>query len=157
MSGWVCFRWFTYGVLAWQAIVLIVALFTNEDDRAVIWSGVGLVGLVFKGIEKVIGTTIGFVASRRYVSMMRNTKDGKLYYCPSWHDLVGKLMEYDETYKWADDIQRKYKPSDGWRKRDCSFGCVNIRYTPIKVAKAKGAIPVDRAVLKAAKRAWDEQ
>lgn len=154
MNGW---GWFTCGALAWQAIVLIVALFTNEDDKAVIWSGVGLVGLVFKGIETAIGTVIAFVVSRRYVSVMRNAKDDKLYYCPSWHDLVGKLMEYDDAYKWADEIQSKYKPSDGWRNRDCPFGCVNIRYTPIKFAKAEGAIPVDRAVLKAAKRAWDEQ
>lgn len=156
MNGWEYLRWFTYGVLTWQAIVLIVALFTNENDRAVIWSGVGLVGLVFKGVETVIGTTIVFIHSQRYVSVMRNAKDGKLYYCPSWHDLAGKLMEYDGAYTWADDIQSKYKPSDGWRKRDCSFGCVNIRYTPIKVAKAEGVIPVDRAVLKAAKRAWNE-
>lgn len=148
--------WFIYGVLAWQAIVLLVALFTNEDDRAVIWSGVGLVGLVFKGIEIVIGTAIGFVCSRRYVSMMRNVKDGKLYYCPSWHDLVDKLIEYDEAYKWADEIQYKYKPSDGWRKHDCCFGCINLRYTPIKIAKAEGAMPVDKTVLKAAKKAWDE-
>lgn len=148
MSGW---GWFTCGALAWQAIVLLVALFTNEDDKAVIWSGVGLVGLVFKGIETVIGTAIGFIRSRRYVSMMRNAKDGKLYYCPPCHDLVDKLMEYDETYKWADEIHSKYKPSDGWRKLDCVCGCVNIRYTPIKIAKAEGAIPVDRALLKAAK------
>lgn len=144
------------GALVWQAIVLLVALFTNEDDKAVIWAGVGLVGLAFKGVETVIGTTIRFVVSRRYVSVVRNAKDDKLYYCPSWHDLVDKLMEYDEAYKWADEIQNKYKPSDGWRKLDCSFGCVNIRYTPIKVAKAEGAIPVDRATLRAAKRAWDE-
>lgn len=137
--------------------MLIVALFTNEGDKAVIWSGVGLVGLVFKGIETVIGTAITFVISRRYVSLIRNAKDGKLYYCPSWHDLVGKLMEYDEAYTWADDIQSKYRPSDGWRERDCAFGCVNIRYTPIKVAKAEGATPVNRTVLKVAKRAWDEQ
>lgn len=156
MSGWECFRWFTYGVLTWQAIVLIVALFTNEDDKAVIWSGVGLVGLVFKGIETVIGTAIAFIRSRRYVSLIRNAKDGKLYYCPSWHNLVGKLMEYDEAYTWANDIWIKYKPSDGWRKCDCIFGCVNIRYTPIKVAKAEGAIPVDRAVLKATKKACNE-
>lgn len=156
MSGWECFRWFACGALAWQAIVLLVALVTNENDDAVIWSGIGLVGLVFKGIVTVIGMAIGFVASRRYVSVTRNAKDGKLYYCPSWHNLVGKLIEYDETYKWAYDINSKYKPSDGWRKCDCSFECVNIRYTPIKIAKAEGAIPVDRTVLKAAKRAWDE-
>lgn len=157
MSGWICFRWFIYGVLAWQAIVLIVALFTDEDDRAVIWSGVGVVGVVFKGIEMAIGTIIAFICSRRYVSVVVNVKNGKLYYCPSWHGLVDKLMEYDDAYKWADEIQHKYKPSDGWRERDCTFGCVNIRYTPVKIAKAEGAIPVDRAVLKAAKRAWDKQ
>ena len=67
MNGWVCFRWFTYGVLTWQAIVLIIALFTNEDDKAIIWSGVGLVGLVFKGVETAIGTAIAFIHSRRYV------------------------------------------------------------------------------------------
>lgn len=148
MSNWL---WLIYGALAWQTVVLIVALVTNEDDKAVIWSGVGLVGLVFKGVETVIITAIAFVSSRRYVSLIRNAKDGKLYYCPSWHDLVGKLMEYDEAYKWADDIKTKYKPSDGWRKFDCTFGCVNIRYTPIKVAKAEGAIHVDRIVLKVVK------
>lgn len=153
MSNWL---WLIYGALAWQAVVLIVALVTNEDDKAVIWSGVGLVGLVFRGIEVAVGTTITFISSRRYVSLMVNTNDGKLCYCPSWHDLVGKLMKYDCAYKWADEIQHKYKPSDGWRERDCCFGCINLRYTPIKIAKAEGAIPVDKTVLKVAKKAWNE-
>lgn len=144
------------GALAWQAVVLIVVLATNEDPGAVIWSGVGLVGVIIAGVCSIIRNTSKWINSRRYVSLMVNTDDGKLYYCPSWRNLVDKLMRYNQTYKWADEIQYKYKPSDGWCKNDCSFGCINLRYVPIKIAKAEGAIPVDRAVLKAAMLAGNE-
>lgn len=140
-------------VLVWQAITMLVCIVTNEDETATMWTGIGVVGAIVIGVCATIRNAIKLINSRRYASLMVNTEDDKLYYCPSWHDLVGKLMEYDDAYKWADDIKRKYKPSDGWRKLDCSFGCVNIRYTPIKVAKAEGAISVDSATLKAAKRA----
>lgn len=153
MSNWM---WLMCGMLAWQAIVLIVVLVTNEDGKAVVWSGVGLVGAIVAGVCSLIRKTIKWINSCRFVSLVTNINDGKLYYCPSWRDLVGKLMEYDCAYKWADEIQHKYKPSDGWRERDCCFGCINLRYTPIKIAKAEGAIPVDNTVLKAAKKAWDK-
>ena len=145
------------GALVWQAITMLICIVTNEDETATIWAGVGFVGAIIVGVCTAVRNTIKLINSRRYVSLMVNTKNGKLYYCPSWRDLVSKLMEYDGAYKWADNIQNKYKPSDGWRERDCFSGCVNIRYTPIKIAKAECAIPVDKTVLKAATRAWNKQ
>lgn len=144
------------GALAWQTITMLVCVVTDENETATMWTGVGVVGAIIVGVCTAVRNAIKLINSRRYVSLVVNSNDGKLYYCPSWHDLVGKLMEYDEAYKWADEIQSKHKPSDGWRKLDCNFGCVNIRYTPINIAKAEGAIPVDRAVLKAATQAWSE-
>lgn len=144
------------GTLAWQAVVTIVLIATNEDEKATFWVGIGLVGAIVVGVCAAIRNTIKWINSRRYVSLMVNTNDGKLYYCPSRRDLCGKIMEYDDAYKWADDVRYKYKPSDGWRKDDCSFGCVNLRYTPIKIAKAEGATPIDKTVIKVAKQSWDE-
>lgn len=152
MSG---LEWFICGTLAWQAITVLVCIVT--DDDATVYIGIGVVGWVVVGVCKAIRNVIKLINSKRYVSLIFNAEDNKLYYCSSWHNLVDKLMEYSDAYQWANDIRNKYKPSDGWRKHDCCCDCVNMRYTPIKIAKAEGAIPVDRVVLRAAKQAYNKQ
>lgn len=141
------------GALAWQTVTTVVLIATDENETATIWAGIGIIGAIIAGIFAVVRNIIRWVDSRRYVSLMINAVNGRLYYCPSEHSLVDKIMEYNKSYKWANKIIYKYNPSDGWRKDDCIFGGVNLRYTPIKVAKAEGAIPVDKITIKAAKEA----
>lgn len=82
-------------------------------------------------------------------------KDGEAWYCTSNNDICGKLMCIFD-YRWNEAIKKKYKPEDGWRKRDCFSNCVSIRYTPIKIAKAEGAKPVPREIILEAQRKYDE-
>lgn len=150
MSDWL---WLVSGMLAWQALVLLIYFITDDEEKAV-YVAVGAPGLVYLCLAKTVKSIALAVNSHRYVSLLRNQTDGRLYYCRSSNYLADTIMWYDDAYDWARDLRAKYKPSDGWREYDCTNTLVNFRYTPIKVAKAEGATPIDEAVVKAAVSAW---
>lgn len=145
--------WILVGALAWQLVTTIVAIVAEDEVCPSLIVGGGIPACVVMGFCWCCRTVIKAINGRRYVSML--VKDGELWYCTSNDDMCGKLMlAFD--YQWNDDILKKYRPQDGWRKQDCSPYVVNIRYTPIKIAKAEGAKPVPKEIIVEAQRKYDE-
>ena len=141
------------GALIWQLITTIVAIVVEDEVCPSLIVGGGVPACIVLGFCWCCRKVIKFINGRRYVSML--VKDGKAWYCTSNNDMCGKLMVIFD-YKWNDALRNKYKPDDGWRKRDCSFDSVSVRYTPIKIAKAEGAMPVPKEIISEAKRKYDE-
>lgn len=77
-------------------------------------------------------------------------QNGGPCYCRS--DYADYLIEVG--YSFNNYLRSKYNIEDGWNKEDCSFQCVNVRYTPRKVVKAENMYKVPKEVLKKAKQNW---
>lgn len=95
------------------------------------------------------GQTVHSIYSKRNYKALMVDPNGELCYCnsskePEW------LMEYDE-YEFARDLRHNYKPEDGWRKRDCTFGMVSMRYVPKHVLEKEQAYEVDKEIIRKAK------
>ena len=145
--------WILVGALAWQLVTTIVAIVVEDEVCPSLIVGGGIPACIVMGFCWCCRKAIKAINGRRYVSML--VKDGKAWYCTSSYDVCSKLLMF-EGFEWNNAIREKYKPKDGWRKRDCSFDDVNIRYTPIKIAKAEGAKPVPKEIIAEAQRKYDE-
>lgn len=145
--------WILIGALVWQLITTIVAIVVEDEVCPSLIVGGGIPACIVLGFCWCCRKAIKSVNGRRYVSML--IKDGEAWYCTSNNDMCGKLMCIFD-YQWNEAIQKKYKPEDGWRKRDCFCDNVNIRYTPIKIAKAEGAKSVPKEIIAEAIRKYDE-
>ena len=145
--------WIFVGALIWQLITTIVAIVVEDDVCPSLIVGGGIPACICLGFFWCCRKVIKFINGRRYVSML--VKDGESWYCTSNDNTCGKLMDVF-NYEWNNALQNKYEPEDGWRKEDCFFNSVNIRYTPIKIAKAEGAKPVPKKIIAEAKRKYNE-
>ena len=145
--------WILVGVLTWQLITMIVAIIVEDEVCQSLIVGGGIPACIVMGFCWCCRKAIKAIDGRKYVSML--IKDGEAWYCTSNNDMCSKLiLIYD--YQWNEAFGKKHKPEDGWRKRDCFLNCVNIRYTPIKIAKAEGAKPVPKKIVAEAQRKYDE-
>ena len=80
--------------------------------------------------------------------MMLDT-DGASCYCKS-KDEPDLLRNID--YEWNHAIKEKYTIKDGWKEHHCVCGEINLRYTPIKIAKIEGAYKVDKETIEKAEQ-----
>ena len=103
----------------------------------------GVWGLLLIGISKVYRFIAHFIKVRKYVAMIIDPQ-GNPCYCK---DNEAFILVEGADYKWNYSIQKKYKIEDGWKKDYCSFDVPNIKYTPLKIAKAEGAYKIDRKTI----------
>lgn len=124
------------GVLMWNAITLACYWITDNDDYTIM-VGVGILGLIIIGIDKLIDKIKRVIFKRKYCSVLIDP-NGKPCYCkPLSLDNENKLLE--KGYQWNRNLKEKYSPSDGWDINSCADEhTINLRYTPIKIAKQEG-------------------
>lgn len=123
------------GIIAWQVVALIFCFLWQEDEDKFILGVTGLVGLGMLGIIK-LSDFIRLCYRHYHYKAALIDEEGNLCYCESKD---ANFYTEDTLYTWAQNIKAKYKPDDGWSKRDCFMDTVNLRYTPIKILKTEGA------------------
>lgn len=129
------------GIVIWQVCSLIFYYIWMHNEEKAIVASAGIAG----GIVLLVGNTYIWFKKLRHVwffkAALMKEGDEQIYYCRS------KDSEYyihAQGYRWATELRNKYTIEDGWRKGDCSFGTINIRYTPNKILKKENAKPLPK-------------
>lgn len=136
------------GALVWQLVVVSAYLFSKQNEDTTILWGMGIWRIITYTISIPIFYFDKWLKSKRYVAMMLNT-NGVPCYCKSSDE--PELLR-NIGYTWNEGICEKYKMTDGWKKDYTVCGHINIRYTPIKIAKLEGAYRVDKEIIKEARQ-----
>ena len=136
------------GALAWQLVTVFAYLLSKEDeDIAAIW-GMGFWRLLIYGCSIPLYYFSEWVKTKRYVAMMIDI-DGNPCYCKS-EDEPDILMNIG--YKFNTVLRDKYTQQNGWKKDHMVCGIVNVRYTPIKIAKIERAYKIGKEIIREAQK-----
>ena len=136
------------GALGWQLITVFAYILSKKDeDITMIW-GMGIWRAITYYGSMPFYYFGKWIVSKRYVAMMLDT-DGASCYCKS-KDEPDLLRNID--YEWNHAIKEKYTIKDGWKEHHCVCGEINLRYTPIKIAKIEGAYKVDKETIEKAEQ-----
>ena len=136
------------GALAWQLVTVFAYLLSNQnEDTTMIW-GMGIWRLISYYGSMPFYYFGKWLDEKNYVAMLIDT-NGTPCYCES-KEQPELLINID--YQWNRAIREKYTQKDGWKRDHCICGEINLRYTPIKIAKAEGAYKVDKAIIKEAEQ-----
>ena len=131
-------------MVIWQGVTTLSYAISRENEDVGLYCGMGIWLLIIRYmIIMPIDCAIELYNKTHYVAMMLDT-DNKPCYCRSREepDILQNI-----GYKWNNPLADKYKIADGWKKQQCVFGKVNLRYTPIRIAKAEGAYKVDKKII----------
>jgi hypothetical protein len=131
-------------MVIWQGVTTLSYAISRENEDVGLYCGMGIWLLIIRYmIIMPIDCVIELYNKTHYVAMMLDT-DNKPCYCRSREepDILQNI-----GYKWNNPLADKYKIADGWKKQQCVFGKVNLRYTPIRIAKAEGAYRVDKKTI----------
>lgn len=132
------------GALIWQLVVVFAYLLSHHnEDTTIIW-GMGVWRLISYYGSMPFYYFGKWLEKKKYVAMLIDT-NGTPCYCES-KDVPEMLIK--AGYTWNNKLRDKYTQKDGWKKDHCVCGGINLRYTPIKIAKAEGAYKVDNATIK---------
>ena len=126
------------GAILWQLVCAITNII-SKDDELTCFAGVGIWYIVAWLIITPIGSLQQWYNHKKYVAMLID-ENGKPCYCKS--SKVPDYLVNEKNFEWNDKIREKYTIKDGWKKEHCPFHFVNIRYTPIKIAKLENAYEV---------------
>ena len=140
------------GIVVWQVVALAICFIWRDEESKAIMAITGIPWLVCLGIIKVCE-----LLRKQYLRVNLKAAmldfDGKLCYCESFEAIYYKCR----GYAWAEFIREKYpiEGGFGWNKKDCIFGCANVRRTPIKLLKKEKAYRLPRVPKKILKKgAW---
>lgn len=142
------------GMLIWQGVaVLAYALSKENEEICCIWS-MGIWRFISYYVISYPIYYIGkWIKRRRYVAMMIDPNGRPCYCCSS--DVPELLRNID--FEWNHSLKEKYTIADGWNKDVCVCGEINVRYTPIKIAKAERAYAVSKDIIAIAKSVYENQ
>ncbi len=133
-----------------QSLLTCLALIAFDNQKQVLGLlFAGPVVWVIVGVFSIIQNMTLIFLHHYYQTAMIDPLGG-LCYCPS--DYADYLCEMD--YGFNRGLTKKYKIEDGWRKSDCAFDIVNVRYTPLKIIKAEDMYKVPRTILEKAKKEY---
>lgn len=132
------------GAILWQLVCLIVNIISNNENTATISMGIWYLSVWL--IITPIYSLKQWYNHKKYVAMLIDN-NGKPCYCNS--EKTPDYLVNEKGFLWNNKIRDKYKHEDGWSKEHCVLG-INLRYTPIKIAKLENAyeVKVSRKELK---------
>ncbi len=135
------------GILIWNVVCCIV-INTIGGDNICAAVGCGIVGCVCIVFENIFNEICYFIKGLRYKSALIDP-NGKPCYCKPLNGEDTAIL-FEKGYKWNESLREKYNPEDGWDMFDCiNKDIVNVRYTPVKIAKAESAYKLNlRKILK---------
>ena len=136
------------GMLIWQGITVLAYVISGENEECCCCWGMGIWRLILYYGSMPFYYFGKWLDKKNYVAMLIDI-NGTPCYCESKEQ---PELLININYKWNRTIGEKYTQKDGWKKDHCICGEINLRYTPIKIAKAEGAYKVDKEVIKSAKQ-----
>lgn len=133
------------GLVAWHTVTFIVCLVSDQNEDVTALCGMGIWSLLCFVFGRLVGAILTAFKHARYKAILIDS-DKRYCYCNS-----KEADDYiEKSYNFARDIADRYTPADGWRKRDCVCGHVNLRYCPMKVIKEVGAYKLKKGLDKQA-------
>lgn len=135
------------GILIWNMVCCIIAFTPIGDDDVIANVGCGIVGLFLFLISFTFHSIKRAIKHKRFCSVLIDS-EGKPCYCKPLN-FDNQSAMFEKGYHWNENIANKYKPSDGWDLFIClDKDTVNLRYTPIKIAKAESLYKIKNKELK---------
>ena len=124
------------GAVLWQLVCLIMNIISTNENTDIISMGIWY--LLVWLITPPIHALKQWYNHNKYVAMLIDN-NGKPCYCNS--EKIPDYLVNEKGFEWNEKIRDKYKLEDGWNKEHCIIG-INLRYTPIKIAKLENAYEV---------------
>lgn len=135
------------GILILNVVCCIVALIPAGKDDDVVLVACGIVGLFLLLINSIVRFIKKIIKNKRFCSVLIDP-EGKACYCKPL-DFYSQSILFEKGYQWNENIANKYKPSDGWNLFICrDENSVNLRYTPVKIAKEESLYKIKNKELK---------